>query len=734
VAVGAGSVWVTNAGDGTVSRIPAGSSEVTQDLPAGAQPTGIAVGDGALWIADAIGGDLLRVDIASGESEPIRLPGQPSGVAFTPDGVWVSLSPAGIARVGPGNLTVTLTQDVGNGPTAVLSAFGSIWVANSLDGTVSRLEPSTGQERTSIPVGEGPNALAAAAGSVWVANEFDGSVTEIDPATNGVTPAFSAGGSVASLAADGDRLWLSVGASATEHRGGTLKISSSSKAPRSLDPAVAYDVEVWQILTITNDTLVGYKKVGGPEGTTLVPDLAAALPEVSPDGLTYRFVLRDDISYSTGEPVRPEDFRYGLERVFSLNATASGIFGAIDGASACIEEPSTCDLTDGIEVGDGSVTMHLVHPDPDLPVKLALPFASPVPSGTPIEDQRLNGVPGTGPYKITGAERKRIQLGRNDAFHEWSAAAQPAGFVDKISWTFRDDSSEALDRLNADEVDWLADAPQPQDVVSLLGAHPDQVVLTPELATFYIGFDVSRSLFRDVRVRQAVNFAIDRDRIAELLGGPTSQRVTCQILPPGLQGYEPFCPFTLEPESGVWSNPDPVRARALIEEAGAVERPVELSMMDDDPLLTGEIDAMTYVVEVMNDIGLSAHLHVVKGLEAYADSVYAKEPQMFLFGWGSDYPRPGDFIESQFRCGSPANVTSFCDHRLDARMGEAKQLQTTDPSAANSAWSEIEHALVEASAWVPFSNHVATYVVSARTENVQVHPQWGLLLSRLWVQ
>ena len=107
---------------------------------------------------------------------------------------------------------------------------------------------------------------------------------------------------------------------------------------------------------------------------------------------------------------------------------------------------------------------------------------------------------------------------------------------------------------------------------------------------------------------------------------------------------------------------------------------------------------------------------------------------MFLFGWGSDYPRPGDFIESQFHCGSPVNVTHFCSHRLDRRMQEAKELQTTDPAAANSAWSEIEHDLVEASAWIPFSNHVAAYVFSARTGNVQVHPQLGLLLSRLWVQ
>ena len=70
-------------------------------------------------------------------------------------------------------------------------------------------------------------------------------------------------------------------------------------------------------------------------------------------------------------------------------------------------------------------------------------------------------------------------------------------------------------------------------------------------------------------MRQALNYAIDRDHVVELLGGPTSQRPTCQILPPNFQGYEPFCPYTLEPDSGVWSAPDLDRARALISDAGA---------------------------------------------------------------------------------------------------------------------------------------------------------------------
>jgi class 3 adenylate cyclase/streptogramin lyase len=165
VAVGAGSVWVTNAVDGTVDRITE-DGEVTQTITVGSAPSGIAVGDGVLWVADSNGAALLRVDPVSEDVEGVPLAGLPSGVAFTPDGVWLSIAPDSVARIDPDDPDVVLTQRVGNGPAAVVAAFGSIWVANHLDGTVTRLEPSTGDILASVEVGLAPNALVPAAGSL----------------------------------------------------------------------------------------------------------------------------------------------------------------------------------------------------------------------------------------------------------------------------------------------------------------------------------------------------------------------------------------------------------------------------------------------------------------------------------------------------------------------------------------------------------------------------------------
>ena len=732
VAVDEDSVWVTNAGDGTVSRINAETNEVSQTLDAGSGPSGIAVGDGALWVADTIGAQLLRVDPATEETVAVALAGQASGVAFTPDGVWVSVAPAGVARVDPSSLVVTLTQTVGTGPTAVLPAYDSIWVANHIDGTVSRLEPSTGRVQATVEVGEGPNGLGASEGSLWVANEFDDSITAIDPGTNTVERTTPVGGAAASVAIDGDGLWLAVGASAREHRGGTLTVSSpESDAPLTWDPTYVNDSIGWQVLSVTNDGLLAYRKVGGPDGARLVPDLASALPQVSADGLTYRFPLRDGIRYSTGDPVRAEDFRHALERTL-LGSDWSYLYGAIDGAAACGEDASTCDLSASIVVDDDAVTFILASPDPDLPFKLALPPAFPVPAATPLEDQGLTPLPATGPYMISEAGDDGFELVRNPEFREWSGAAQPAGFVDAISWRFDEKPAGAFDRLVAGELDLITDQPAPEDLASLRTAHPDQVVTSPFPATFYVGFDLHRPPFDDARVRQAVNYAIDRDHIVELLGGPATYRPTCQVLPPNIQGYEPFCPYTLGPDSGVWSAPDLDQARALIDDAGAVGERVTVWVSDAD--LPGGVEAMRYVVEVMNELGLRADLKVVHSIDEYAGAVYGGEAQAFLFGWLAGYPGAGDFIPPQFRCGEGANAARLCDESIDAAIDEALRLQATDPAAANTTWIEIDHQLVEDAVWAPLANLVVTQAVSARTENVQAHPQWGILLSRLWVQ
>jgi peptide/nickel transport system substrate-binding protein len=729
-------IWVTNAVDGTVSRVDVETNQESQTLFAGSRPTGIASGGGALWVADTTGAALLRID-PSGDDEPssIRLPGEPIGVEWTDHGIWVSYSPDGIARIDPSSGMITHTQTVGTEPTAILSAHGAIWAANHLGGTVSRIDPSSGDVVDVIPVGDGPNALASTSDSVWVTNEYDGTVAMIDPTTNDVSRTVSLDATAASLATDGDGLWVAVGASAREHRGGTLRVAGA--AIDTLDPAVAYDTQTWQLLTITNDGLLAYKRVGGTEGTTLVPDLASALPDVAPDGLTYRFALRNGIRFSSGEPVLPEDFRYGLERTIAITPDAASMFGAIEGAAACAEAGPACDLSEGIVIDGAAITIRLERPDPDFLYKLAMPFAYPMPSTVPMEDQGFEPLPATGPYMVEDVDGDGIDLIRNPEFQQWSGAAQPDGFVDAISWEF---GEGRLDAVTAGELDWTMDA-SPENVEALRAASPDQVVSAPDSSIYFVGFDVAQAPFDDVRVRQAVNYAIDRSHVVELLGGPAFYRPSCQLVPPSVPGYQPFCPYTADPETGRWSAPNLDRASQLIQAAGVAGERVTVWSPTGPGVPPATVEVMTHVADVLTQLGMRAEVKEIGNIDEYFQKYLygeepgtARHPAIFFAGWLPDFLTAKNYIEPQFGCDGFANAFGVCDRTLERLMDQAAQLQPSDPGAANRKWAEADRRLVEEAMLAPLTNGLVAYPVSDRVGNVQIHPLWTLLLSRLWVQ
>ena len=218
-------------------------------------------------------------------------------------------------------------------------------------------------------------------------------------------------------------------------------------------------------------------------------------------------------------------------------------------------------------------------------------------------------VPATGPYMIAEAGADGIELVRNPEFREWSASAQPDGFVDSISLTFDEEAGPAFDRLLAGEIDWMVDPPGPQDIASLQAQHPDRLVLSPNPFTIYVGFDLRRPPFDDARVRRAVNYAIDRDHLVELLGGLSNHRPTCQILPRTSRATNRSVPTPWSRAAVRGRDRTSRRARALIEDAGAVGEEVIVWVMREDPFLGGPPPTMRYVTEVLNDIGLRAELH-----------------------------------------------------------------------------------------------------------------------------
>jgi hypothetical protein len=296
--------------------------------------------------------------------------------------VWVSSTSTGqLLLVDARTNTVSQSVPIGNGPQGVAVGEGSVWVANTPDGTVSRFDPGTGRIRK-IAVGESPTGVAYGDGVVWVAAGRSGNLLRIDPANDSVRSVV-VGNEPTGVTTVGTDVWVTVLPGSASHRGGTLRLAlPADSIPYSTDPNQFSGIPQWQLLSLTNDGLVTYRKAGGLAGGELVPDLATAIPQPTDGGRTYTFSLRDGIRYSTGAFIQPDDIRRGIERTMrSGNPYLAGQYAGIVGAARC--RPRACDLRRGI-VTDRvarSITFHLKRPDPDFLYKLAFSMASAVPAG-----------------------------------------------------------------------------------------------------------------------------------------------------------------------------------------------------------------------------------------------------------------------------------------------------------------------------------------------------------------
>jgi len=269
-------------------------------VPLEARSGQVAVGDGAVWVANSLDNSLSRIDASSGRPvATIPVGGSPSGVAAGLGAVWVTNAGDNtVARISPSSNAVVRPIPVGNGPKAIAVGAGAVWVANSLDGTVSRIDPASDAVVGLAEVGDGASAVAVGPDGVWAASELEGTVTRIDPQATRVVRTIQVGSAPAGAAVTNDGLWVTTRGTPTSHRGGTLKVTAAGTfGIASLDPALwrpDYLIHA-QSLGMTNDGLVGNKRVGGLDGSTIVADLAASVPRPTDGGTTYTFQLRPGI-------------------------------------------------------------------------------------------------------------------------------------------------------------------------------------------------------------------------------------------------------------------------------------------------------------------------------------------------------------------------------------------------------------------------------------------------------
>jgi peptide/nickel transport system substrate-binding protein len=736
IAIGGGMVWVANGLGGTVTRIDPKANKVVQTVFVGNGPAAIAYGLGSIWVANRADQTVNRIEPRTGRVLDTLAAGTDAAAIAAGNGaVWVVDQARGrIARVEPGYTEPVLTINVGNGPSAIALGAGSLWIANTLDSTVSRIDPRSNRVIATIPVGAGPIALAVASDGIWVANEFDNTLALISPQTNRVERMLRLGQRPAGVAVSARAVLVTVGASPASHRGGTLRLVSDQFPSGSLDPL---NPGSYAAVISTNDGLTAFRRVGGVEGTVLVPDLGLDLPSPTDGGRTYTFRLRRGIHYSNGQLVRPEDFRRALRRMLIVYRDTY-FYGAIVGAAACVSEPRLCDLSRGVVADDRAwtVTFHLERPDPDFLYELALPTAYAVPAATPATDVSSHALPATGAYMIAAYKPGRfLKLVRNPRFHVWSTDAQPVGFPDEIFWKLGTPPAAQVRAVETGSADVAFDGVPPSRLAEVETEYASQVRENLLAGTTFLFLNTRLPPFSDVRVRRAVSYAVDRAAFVHVLGGPNRAQPTCQILPPNFRGYRAYCPFTLQPSrAGIWQAPDIGTARRLVARSGTRGANVTLWIAPNHRL-EGAI-----VVTLLERLGYRVHARQANDYYARIGDSRLKI-QAGVHSWLPDHPAPAAFLNALFSCDAfrssrreNLNVSEFCDPQIDRQIARARALETTDPAVASSLWSRIDRELVDQAPVVPLVNPRQVDFLSQRVGNYQYNPQWHMLFDQLWVR
>ena len=468
----------------------------------------------------------------------------------------------------------------------------------------------------------------------------------------------------------------------------------------SLDPGLSFTSESWQSLWNVYLSPLGYAHASGRTGTLLVPALAEKMPEISGDGRIYKFRLRKGLRYSNGKFVLPSDFGYAIRRLYLLDSFGASLFDDITGAGT---NSARRGPISGIQTNDltRTITIHLARPNPNFLDALASVFAAPVPQSTPSHDQTRVPIPATGPYKISLVRwPKEFTLTRNRYFDATDTV--PNTNPDRVVVSIVRGSRTAFERLVAGQADYV-DAPMA--LASLERAEKEGLVQLRSYAAanvHYFFMNTTTRPFDDIRVRRAVNYAIDRRRLANIFG---KLAVPTENVLPSL--YPSYRKHDLYPYN-IW------RARALVRRAKAVGAPVTVYG------LTGPVSARLatlYLVQQLTAIGLkptpTPTLLPPALYWSRIGSRYTRAQIGYAF-WIQGYPSPFEWFESLLSADQThrlANTNySFADVApVNAEIERlAREPELNDD--VNARWASLDRLAMQ---WAPIAPFLSERQVEA---------------------
>lgn len=550
------------------------------------------------------------------------------------------------------------------------------------------------------------------------------------------------------------------GAPAAEgQKGGTLKVLANGDVDH-LDPQLTAYVPVNGVIRTVSRSILSYKSSNDEKTRIeLAGDLATEVPEASDGGKTYTIKLRDGVTWDApggSRPIVAEDVARGIKRICNpkISAALGGYFtGLIEGmdtfcAGFAKVKPEIAPMKDyieknrisGIETPDEkTVVFKLTEPASDFTSMLSLPTANPAPIEVleylPDSPEYRNNFISSGPYKISAYKPDAsMDLVRNPS---WKADSDPLrkAYVDEIKMTMGLEDDAAMQQLQAGSADLLFDIqPSPANIQQLKTANDQKLTTMANGGVdqfMWINTKTSNNggALQKPEVREALQYAIDKPAVVQVMGGPDIATVTNGIFGPGINGYEDFAPYG--DKSG---KADPEKAKALLKQAGVTNLKLKLPYRN----LGAQPDIAQTVQASLEKAGITVELFPVPPTDYYANFMTnpsnAKDGKwdVALVGWSPDWVGGAarSVFQPQFTFNGTPQSYNYVDYNNDeANALAAKALAASTPEEAGKIWHQVDETVMKDS---PIVSIVARKKANYHSERVQNFEIYALAQNGDW--
>jgi peptide/nickel transport system substrate-binding protein len=412
--------------------------------------------------------------------------------------------------------------------------------------------------------------------------------------------------------------------------------------------------------------------------------------------------------------------------VLNLESGGSSYFLPIVGAEQYVKARRPSADIAGIDTDDetGDITIRLTSPQGSFSNVLALDFAGLVPGDTPFENLTRRPPPGVGPYRLDN-----VVLGHSYDLEKvpgFAVGAIKAATLDRITVRIvKNQRRQTQDTIDG-KIDYMTDPPATDQLRMVRDRFGGTRYREFGVASTYFFFLNERvAPFGDVRVRRAVNYAIDRRAIPRLFGALLTP--TCNFLPPEIKGYEKLdpCPYG--------DAPDLARARSLVRQAGATGDEVSVYGTNE----SASSAAVEYLADVLSDIGLKGRPRIIDGSTYFATiGSQRTKAQAGFVAFSEDFPHPANFTRlidgRAIQATNSPNPGNVDDPKIDATIERASASADLDAVAVD--YAAVDRRLVEQAHVVPFGNRKLTVLYSDRIDADRCtlwHPVYTVDLTKL---